>query len=312
MTQPSLIVHGGAGHFPPESLQDCQEGVRAACAAGWEALQKGGSALDSVEAAVRILEDHPGFDAGRGSVANQHGEVEMDAMIMDGATLALGAVAAVKGVRYPIALARLVMTHTPHAFLVAEGARMLAEHYGLEILPTDVLLVDDELAYRHRVLAEGLPDPAKMFGEAAEAAGRAAGGGDTVGAVARDGRGNIAAGTSTGGKDRKLPGRVGDSPLVGSGGYADNEAGGASSTGDGEKIMRMVMAKAAVDALRGGESVEKAAQQAVNDLKKRTDGEGGIILIDRQGRVGYAFNTPTMLVAWVDAQGQIQARADSR
>jgi beta-aspartyl-peptidase (threonine type) len=308
MTQPSIIIHGGAGQFPPDTFQDCEAGVRDACTAGWKILQGGGSALDGVEAAVRVMEDLPCFDAGRGSFANRYGEVEMDAIIMDGATLKLGAVAAVKGVRYPVTLARLVMTHTPHAVLVAEGARMLAEHYGLEILPTEILLVGDELAYRHQVLAEGLPSAAEMFGEAAEAASV----GDTVGAVARDANGNIAAATSTGGARRKLPGRVGDSPLVGSGGYADNEAGGASSTGAGEKIMRIVMAKAAVDAMGGGKGSDEAARGAIDDLKRRTGGEGGIILIDSQGRVGYAFSTPAMPVAWVDAQGQIQARVSTR
>jgi len=307
-----MIIHGGAGNVPPETIPDCETGVRDACASGWDVLSRGGSALDAVEAAIRVMEDRPCFDAGRGSYANQLGEVEMDAIIMDGATLNLGAVAAVKGVRYPITLARLVMTHTPHALMAAEGARMLAEHYGLEILPNEILLVGDELAYRHRLLAEGFPSPAAMFKEAAEAAARAEDSGDTVGAVARDAKGNIAAATSTGGRRRKLPGRVGDSPLVGSGGYADNAAGGASSTGNGEKIMRIVMAKTAVDAMHGGQSPDEAAHQVIDLLKTRTGGEGGIILMDTQGRVGYAFNTSAMSVAWVDAQGRIQARVAVR
>jgi beta-aspartyl-peptidase (threonine type) len=308
MTQPSFIVHGGTGSWPQEALLDAEKGVREACAAGWKVLEADGSALDAVEAAVRVMEDAPCFDAGRGSYANKLGEVEMDAIIMDGATLNLGAVAAVKGVRHPITLARLVMTRTPHAFIVAEGARMLAEHYGLEMLPTEILLTGDELVYRQRLQVEGLADLHEMFAASAEEASGATGTGDTVGAVARDSRGDIAVATSTGGKKRKLPGRVGDSPLVGSGAYADNEAGGASTTGDGETIMRIVMAKSAVDMMRGGMGVEGAAREAVSHLEARTSGEGGIILIDNQGRVGYAFNTFVMPVAWVDEKGQVQVR----
>lgn len=308
MTQPSLIVHGGTGSWPQEALLDAEEGVREACAAGWRVLDAGGSALDAVEAAVRVMEDAPCFDAGRGSYANMLGEAEMDAIIMDGKTLNLGAVAAVKGVRHPISLARLVMTHTPHTFIAAEGARMLAEHYGLEMLPTEILLTGDELAYRQRLQVEGLPNLTEMFAAAAEEAAGPTGTGDTVGAVARDSRGDIATATSTGGKRRKLPGRVGDSPLVGSGAYADNEAGGASTTGDGEAIMRIVMAKMATDMMRSGVGVDGAAREAVAQLKALTGGEGGIILIDSQGRIGYAFNTFAMPVAWVDEKGQIQVR----
>jgi beta-aspartyl-peptidase (threonine type) len=305
MTQPSLIVHGGAGPWPQEALLDAEKGVREACAAGWEVLDADGRALDAVEAAVRVMEDTPCFDAGRGSFANRLGEVEMDALIMDGATLDLGSVAAVTGVRYPISLARLVMARTPHAFIAADGARMLAEHYGLEMLPTEILLTGDELAYRQRLQVEGMLDPAEMFAAAAE---EAASTGDTVGAVARDSLGNVAAATSTGGKRRKLPGRVGDSPLVGCGGYADNEIGGASTTGDGEAIMRIVMAKTAIDMMRGGMAVEEAAREVVSHLKARIGSEGGIILVDSQGRIGFAFNTFAMPVAWVDGKGQVQVR----
>lgn len=312
MTQPSLIVHGGAGAWPPEALSNAEKGVREACAAGWAVLDSGSSALDAVEAAVRVLEDDASFDAGRGSFANKLGEVEMDAIIMDGETFNLGAVAAVKNVRHPISLARLVMTHTPHALMAAEGAENLAKHYGLETLPMEIFLVDDELAYRQRLQAEGLPELSAMFEEAATSATNASGTGDTVGAVARDSEGNIAIATSTGGKRRKLPGRVGDSPLVGSGGYADNEFGGASTTGDGEAIMRIVMAKTAIDMMRDGKSAEEAARDAVGHLEARTGGEGGLILIDSQGCVGFDFNTFAMPVAWVDEHGQIQVRADAR
>lgn len=307
MPQASLIIHGGAGQIPPDGFAEREEGLRQACTVAWEMLHANGTALDAVEASVRVMEDLPCFDAGHGSYANQFGEVEMDAIIMDGATLDLGAVAAVKGIRHPITLARLVMTHTPHTLMVATGAEMLARHYGLEILSTEELLVGDQREYYQRIQADGLPEIAHMFQEAAQEAHKVAIGGNTVGAVARDSQGNIAAATSTGGMKGKLPGRVGDTPLVGSGAYVDNEAGGASSTGHGEMIMRMALAKMAVDAM-AHLSAQEAAEQVIGQMEKRIGGKGGIILVDGGGHVGFAFNTLCMAVAWVDRQGHIQAQ----
>ena len=198
-------------------------GVEEAVGRGWGVLKKRGSALDAVVAAVNSLEDNPVFDAGIGSVLTEDGTVEMDAMIMDGATLGAGSVAGLRDIRHPIDLARLVMEKTPHVLMIGEGAQRLADKYHVERLTQDKLVTDEA----RQELAEWLKKK-KL----------ASRGHDTVGAVALDHKGNIAAATSTGGVTGKLVGRVGDVPIVGSGGYADNQIGGASSTSHGESIMK--------------------------------------------------------------------------
>lgn len=293
MTFPALIVHGGAGLISDEERVAYQAGCRAAFEAGWTLLQQGKSALDAVEAAVRVMEDDPAFDAGVGSVLNCVGEIELDAMIMDGASLALGAVAAVRGIANPVTLARRVMEHTSHSVLVGSGARRYAEQIGLRLCSQSELTVEREVT-RFRSLQEQV------------AAGRQPVF-DTVGAVAIDRAGNIAAATSTGGMAFKLPGRVGDSPLVGSGAYADNYSGGASATGHGEMIMRVVLSKTATDLIAAGLTAQAAADRAIAILSERVNGQGGIILVDREGRVGFAHNTQTMAVAWLDEHGEIQS-----
>ena len=283
----ALIVHGGAWDIPDELVQAHRDACLAAIGVGWKVLQGNGSAVDAVEEGLRVMEDHPAVDAGVGAFLNAAGEVELDAGLMDGTTMAVGSVASVQRVRHPITLARRVM-ESEHVLLVGRGAERFGEQQGVEHCPSALLVVPRELE-RWQSLAECAKfDVRQAFVR----------GGDTVGAVALDTEGNIAAGTSTGGTPHKLPGRVGDSPLVGCGFYADNPLGGASCTGWGEGIMRVVMAKTAVDRL-AQDCVMSVAQWAVAHLWERVDGLGGIILLDRDGQVGYAFNTPRMAFAYV-------------
>ncbi len=278
----AIIVHGGAGRVPPEEREVRVEGCRRAALVGWARLQGGGSALDAVEAAVRVLEDDPHYDAGRGSYPNLVGEVEMDAIIMDGATLDFGAVAAVRHVRHPVTLARLVMKHTPHNLLVAAGAEALAREHGIPFVSTEELVPNENCT-------------------------ELSAGGDTVGAVALDAAGNLAAATSTGGICRKLPGRVGDSPLVGCGAYADNTMGAASATGHGEMLMRIVISKAACDLLAVGFHPQGAAERVIRLLAERVQGRGGIILLNCQGEMGAAHNTPHLPYAYVCTGREVMA-----
>jgi beta-aspartyl-peptidase (threonine type) len=284
---PSLIVHGGAWDIPDNMVEAHLAGCRRAAETGWQVLCAGASALDAVEAAVRVMEDDPTFDAGRGSHLNAAGEVELDALIMDGATLNAGSVAAVQRVANPISLARLVMERTEHVLLVGAGAERFARAQGVPICPPEELLVGRELERWKALLADPTWRTPQAFG------------GDTVGAVARDGRGNIAAATSTGGTSKKMPGRVGDSPLIGSGAYADNHTGGVSATGWGESLMKVVMSKTACDFIAQGMPAQQAAQASVRVLAERVNGLGGVIVVDHQGHIGFAFNTPRMAWAFV-------------
>jgi len=273
--RPIILVHGGAAGISDELLKARQEGCRRAAEAGWQVLKRGGSAPDAIEAAVRIMEEDPLFNAGRGSVLTKKGDIEMDAAIMDGRTLAAGAVGAVCNILHPISLARLVMEKTPHVLLVGEGALRLARLHGLEEYALEDLLTERQ----RKTWRDGGSFPSD---------------GCTVGAVALDQDGNVAAATSTGGIMGKLPGRVGDTPLIGCGTYADNHTGAASATGWGEAIIRVVMAKTACDLLGKGLTPQEAALEAVRILESRTGGRGGIILVDREGRIGWAYNTKCM------------------
>lgn len=279
-----MAVHGGAFSIPAEEREAHRFGCRAALTAGLSVLRGGGSAVDAVEAAVRSLEDDGTFDAGRGSFLDEDGNVALDAGLMDGATLNTGSVAAAIGVPNAISLARAVLD-SPHAVIVGDGARRFAETHGVAVCDPASMVHPRE---RARWLAAGggqaRPDwAAAMFG-------------DTVGAVARDAHGRIAAGTSTGGSPGKPKGRVGDSPFVGAGLYADDGAGASSTTGHGELIIPLVWAKDAVDLMRDGLDAQRAAAEAVVRLG-RLEARGGIILLDTEGRVGVAWNTPAMAYA---------------
>jgi L-asparaginase / beta-aspartyl-peptidase len=329
--KPSLIVHGGAWDIPDEAVEACNSGCRRALESGWSILSRGGSALDAVEAAIVILEDEQVFDAGFGSHLNTDGRVECDAIVMNGETLRCGAVATVQRVRNPIRLARAVLEHCPHMMLMGDGAERFAKDHGIELCDPEELISDAEreawrlcsrdkhASVHHRGHEQG-----------------------TVGAVARDANGKLFAATSTGGTCCKLPGRVGDSPLIGCGCYADASAGGVSCTGYGEAIMRIVMAKSAVDFLRTASAAQHdctapekekrsrvsvqivtgndcgatnsvpcgetfqamlAAREAVHLLARRTHATGGLILLDREGNPGFAFNTPRMAYGYVTADG---------
>jgi beta-aspartyl-peptidase (threonine type) len=318
----ALIVHGGAWDIPDDEVAEHQAGCRAALEIGWQVLRQGGSALDAVEAAVRVLEEAPIFDAGIGSVLNRDGDVELDAAIMDGPTLRSGAVAAVRRVKNPITLARRVM-ESQVILLVAQGAERFAETAGVPFCDPAELIVERERKRWEQLRQQGDYQAQDAFGSR-----RVEDGGwkiedrglprssmlrpsssilenpsDTVGAVALDRDGNLAAGTSTGGTANKLPGRVGDSPLIGAGLYADNQTGGCSTTGWGESIMKVLLAKTATDLIGTGHDPIAAARAAIDVLKQRVGGLGGCILLDAQGRVGFAFNTPRMAYAYRSKDG---------
>jgi beta-aspartyl-peptidase (threonine type) len=279
---PVLIAHGGAGADPGDRA-GYRDSLRAALAAGWSRLAAGGSALDGVEACVAAMEDDPRFNAGYGSVLTEAGTVECDASIMEGERLAAGAVGAVAGVPNAVTLARRVLEDGRHVLLVGEGALAFAREHGVALCDPAALITERQRGRLRERLARREP---------AQAAG------GTVGAVAIDRRGTIAAATSTGGMIGKHPGRVGDSGQIGSGTYADNRLGGVSTTGDGEAFIRTAMAKTAVDILRDLDDPELAAQVAMDVLREDGRGTGGLILLDWRGRIGFAYTTPFMPVGW--------------
>jgi beta-aspartyl-peptidase (threonine type) len=304
---PTLLVHGGAWAIPANAAAAHETGVRAALDAGYGILSLGGSALDAVQAAVSVLEDDPTFDAGRGSFLTSDGRVQMDALLMDGGRMKAGGVACVERLRNPIQAARLVLEKSQHVYFVGQGAEQFAASHGMALIDNIELVLDRErerLAHAQMRESAGLADetfsgqilhddkdPATAFPDADLFSSH-----DTVGAVALDGRGNLAAATSTGGTLNKTPGRVGDSSLIGCGCYADNLAAAVSLTGWGEPIMKLVLGKWATDRVANGAAPEIAAREAISYLYNRLGGHGGIILLGPDGRFGLAHNTPAM--AW--------------
>lgn len=290
----ALAVHGGAWNVPDGELQDHQAGVARVLRSGWQLLTEEVSALDTVTVVVQMLEDDPLFNAGTGSHLNRLGKVELDASIMEGDDLRAGAVAAVERIRNPVLLARTILEQSDHVLLVGKGARRYACEHGLpECRARDLLVGRARETYMRiragetdLIAAEFAPSDDDSPKEGPEHLG-------TVGAVARDSSGCIVAATSTGGTLDKYPGRVGDSPLIGSGTYADSRLGGASCTGWGEGIIRVVMAKTAIDRIAAGDDLATAAAAALKDLG-RVGGRGGMIMVDRRGRPAAAFNTPRM------------------
>ncbi|MCO5183761.1 MAG: isoaspartyl peptidase/L-asparaginase [Anaerolineae bacterium] len=288
----AIAIHGGAGAWDirAKNIDEAVAACREAAAIGRTILRDGGSALDAVEQATWVLEDCPILDAGRGSYLNKQGEVEMDAIIMDGRDLNLGAVAAVQRVRHPISLARRIMLDTEHAFLVAAGADAFADAIGFPRCAVEELLVGRELELFKQLQKDASYETVQIFTEPNSMG--------TVGAVAIDRNGHVAAATSTGGTRHKMPGRVGDTPLVGSGAYADNWTAAVSSTGHGESLMKVVICKTACDFVGMGLSAESATRAAIHLLEQRTGGKGGLIAVDRRAQVGIAFNTDAMPHAW--------------
>jgi beta-aspartyl-peptidase (threonine type) len=303
--------------MPDDAVAAHEHGIAAALAAGWSALARGGTAVDAVEAAVTVMEDDDTFDAGRGSFLTRDGRVQLDALLMNGADLKTGGVACVERLRNPIQAARLVLERSPHVYFVGSGAERFATQHGMRLIDNMELVVPREqkrLMDFQRSEAAGEPDTTFSGATQAELNSELEAeiertlpeelrigdptlhSHDTVGAVALDQFGNLAAGTSTGGTLSKAPGRVGDSSLIGCGCYADNLSAAVSLTGWGEPIMKLVLGKWAVDRVAAGASPQQAASEAIAYLFNRLSGHGGMILLGPDGRIGLAHNTPRM--AW--------------
>jgi beta-aspartyl-peptidase (threonine type) len=347
--QPVLVIHGGAWAMPDDAVAPHERGISKALAAGWSALERGGTSVDAVEAAVTVMEDDDTFDAGRGSFLTRDGRVQLDALLMNGADLRTGGVACVERLRNPIQAARLVLEKSPHVYFVGAGAERFATQHGMRLVDNSELIVARE---RERLMAFqqheatggrdttfsgeagireqglGIREKQKQIpygddnkkskseeeGELEREVERALPeelqvedptlhSHDTVGAVALDRFGNLAAATSTGGTLSKAPGRVGDSSLIGCGCYADNESAAVSLTGWGEPIMKLVLGKWAVDRVAAGSAPQQAASDAIAYLFSRLGGHGGIILLGPDGRLGIAHNTPRMAWGIAEASG---------
>lgn len=290
--QPAIIVHGGAWDIPSDLHKAHQQGTRRAIQAGWAVLNAGGSAMDAVEASITIMEDDETFDAGRGSFLNADGQVELDAGCMEGDRLQVGAVAGVQFIQNPIRLARAVMEKSEHVLLVAQGAQRFAHKMGFETCDLTDLAVPREFKRWQKLLYDRTYSVRQSFTRP----------GDTVGCVALDRAGHLAAGTSTGGTQNKMPGRVGDVPMVGCGFYADDEFGGASCTGWGESIAQVILARQALHDLHQLKDPQAAARAAIQVLSEKVNGLGGVIILSSDGRPGWHHNTPHMAYAYRTAE----------
>jgi beta-aspartyl-peptidase (threonine type) len=294
----SLAIHGGAGVITRGSMTASDEqaykaDLGRALDAGYAVLDAGGSSLDAVTAAVRILEDSPLFNAGRGAVFNHEGINELDASIMDGRTLRAGAVAGVRHVRNPIDLARMVMERSPHVLLAGAGAEEFALEQGVELVPRKYFYTERRWQQLEKARSGDHHSAAEIgyFG--------------TVGAVALDRAGDLAAATSTGGMTNKRWGRVGDSPIIGAGNYADNASCAVSATGSGEFFIRTVLAHEISSLMKyKGLPVDEATREVIHGELKRIGGEGGVIVVDHEGNIALDFNTDGMFRAARDAKGR--------
>lgn len=308
MNGPTLLIHGGAWAMPDDEIEAHERGISNALDAGYAVLERGGSAVEAVEASVVVMENDETFDAGRGSFLTRDGRVQLDALLMDGADLRAGGVACVEHLRNPIMAARLVLEKSPHVYFVATGAERFAVAHGMKLCDNMDLVIPREqkrLYAAQKAELAGLKDTTFSGEIPGEIPDEIPGdpllpdpllSHDTVGAVALDVYGNLAAGTSTGGTLNKAPGRVGDSSLIGCGCYADNLSAAVSLTGWGEPIMKLVLGKWAVDRVAAGSSPQQAASEAIAYLLERLGGHGGVILLGPDGQVGLAHNTPRM--AW--------------
>jgi len=304
-TKPAIVIHGGAGTIPRSEMTDEKEAalrttLRASVQAGYQALLDGASSTDAVTAAINVMEDSPLFNAGKGAVFNAAGKHEMDASIMEGAGLNAGAVAAVAGIRNPINLALKVMTESEHVMLMGDGAEEFARQQGFEMMDPAYFHTD----FRWQQLQRG---------KAKETARQEALTQDqhdqwfsTVGAVALDRHGNLAAGTSTGGTSNKRWGRVGDSPIIGAGTYANNNSCAVSATGHGEYFIRYVVAYNICNRVEFGTPLAAAADTVVNDILVKAGGEGGVIALDAAGTIATPFNSEGMYRASIDTDGNMK------
>ncbi len=300
-----LVVHGGAGtierkSMTPEREKEYRAGLERALKAGYDVLKRGGASLDAVEAAVRVLEDDPHFNAGRGAVFTSAGTNELDAAIMDGNTLAAGAACTLKHIRNPISLARLIMEKSGHVIMDGAGAEAFAKQNGVEFVDQEYFFTQerfDALKKMQAAEAGGGSGGKKYFITDQDRHG-------TVGAVALDQEGNLAAATSTGGTTNKRPGRVGDSPIIGAGTYANNSTCAVSATGDGEYFIRATVARdVAAQMEYRGISLDEAANNALGKVAE-LGGSGGLIAIDKNGNMVLPFNTSGMYRGFVGADGK--------
>lgn len=284
----AFAVHGGAGRLPEKLRSEHDEGIRNALEAGRQILMQDGSAVESVIAAVAILEDLPAFNAGYGSALNSAGYVELDAGLMEGHFLGIGAVAAIRDVQSPIQVCRVILQQTQILFSGVDASRV-AQEAGIKLVSPDSMISSRRL--KQRQSGASIPDLDSGLA-------------DTVGAVALDGEDDMAAATSTGGTNNKPPGRIGDSPLPGCGYYADNNWGACSTTGWGEGLARILAARRIVEGLERGLSVSQSIRTVLDFLKERIrGGEGGAILLDCQGNFGAEFNSSSMTYAWWSERG---------
>jgi beta-aspartyl-peptidase (threonine type) len=301
--KPVLVVHGGAGTWNPLHSQPALKNVKEAAKTGFNALKTGGTAVDVVVEAVAFLEDTGAFNAGCGSALNIEKRVEMEAAVMDGAKLQAGATALLSEVRNPVRLAKLVMEKTDHALVVGKGAEDLARMFNLERRkPDNPAKIKQYEAQLQSLLADQwrLPKLTALVKAHPEAFQL-----ETVGAVALDCAGNVAAATSTGGFPLKLAGRIGDSPLIGCGTYADNQSGACSATGVGEIAIRLVLAKTVCSYIENGKTPQEAVEKAIALVKKRIMGtynDMGLVAVDVQGRIGAAHSSPNLCWAYMTAE----------
>ena len=298
--KPVIVVHGGAGRWHPERSQAGLEGVKRAAKTGFDVLAHDGSAVDAVVEAVAVMEDEGAFNAGYGSSLNIEKKVEMEASVMDGKTLEAGAAGLLRDIKNPVRLAKIVMEKTDHVFVVGEGAEKLAEIFNLERRKPVTELRLKYYEQQKEALINGrfelpkLAELVKVHPELFEL--------ETVGAVALDKGGNVAAATSTGGFPLKLPGRIGDSPLIGCGTYADNQSGACSATGIGEIAIRLVLAKTVCNYMENGKTAQEAVELAIRLVNRRMPAvynSMGLIAVDTYGRIGAAHNSQNLCWAYI-------------
>ena len=303
------MLHGGAGAL--DNVKDQKvavrylESLRRILEHGREIMQLGGSALQTVETCASLLEDDPLFNAGHGSVLNENGSIEMDAAIMDGRNLAAGAVAGINNIANPVQLARLVLSESEHVMLIGEGAIRFAKHCNMEFVSENYFITDERVEqFKQAKLNHKITLDHDDSFETSEDQKYG-----TIGVVARDNEGNLAAATSTGGIVNKRLGRVGDSPLIGAGVYADNETCAVSATGYGEDFMRTVISKTISDFiyLKDMDAVQ-ATQAGIEYLTRKVNGRGGVIVIDKKGNCSSGFTTKKMIHGWIEHGGETNVR----
>ncbi len=306
---PVIVVHGGAGtilkeNMTPETEKEYRQALQTSLESGYAILKNGGSSLDAVQAAIVILEDSPLFNAGKGAVFTNAGTNELDAAIMDGKTLNAGTVAGVKTVKNPIILARSVMDESPHVMLIGKGAETFAKEQGLELESQDYFYTEKRWQQWQKRLKKNKVQENSSIDEIEESSDHKYG---TVGCIALDMHGNLAAGTSTGGLTNKRYGRVGDVPIIGAGTYASNKTCAVSATGEGEYFIRAAVAHE-ISSLVGYQrmSIQKAADQVIHETVAELGGSGGVIVLDKKGNIAMSFNTKGMYRGCITKEGEIE------